>query len=77
MYTPGYFQIRPDRLDDPQTLLAADADLSLTQKGAVLILTNLAERALWLLGEFAGAVSSARDHCAFANKRSADRRFAA
>jgi len=33
--------------------LAADAKLSTTQRGAVLILTNLAERALWLLGQFA------------------------
>ena len=29
------------------------------------------------IGEFAGAVSGARDHGAFANKRGADRRFAA
>lgn len=33
--------------------LVADAELSLAHKGTVLIVTNLAERALWLLGQLA------------------------
>ncbi|MDQ0394305.1 hypothetical protein [Labrys monachus] len=36
-----------------QAYLAAEPDLSMAQKGAILILTNLAERALGLLGQFA------------------------
>lgn len=33
--------------------LAADAQLSTAEKGTILIVTNLAERALWLLGQIA------------------------
>lgn len=36
-----------------QSYLAADTDLSVAQKGDILLLTNLAERAFWLLGRLA------------------------
>jgi phosphate:Na+ symporter len=36
-----------------EAYLAADAQLSTAEKGTILIVTNLAERALWLLGQIA------------------------
>ncbi len=44
-----------------EAYLAADAQLSTAEKGTILIVTNLAERALWLLGQIAEQEETVRE----------------
>lgn len=65
-----FFAITRDRAEVVQRLrqeyLANDANLTTGQKGTILIVTNLTERALWLLAQLADQEQMSEDDSSFA-----------